>query len=87
MVGMAGWGRIGRVRLEGQFFGVTTLKITTQMIEASKSPSGGWDKNQLKLIGVPWPPPKGWKSEVVKIEHDAKSIEMFIAWHKKTPNG
>ena len=30
-------------------------------IEAAKTPSGGWTREQLARWGVPWPPPKGWR--------------------------
>jgi len=33
-------------------------------VEGSRSPKGGWTKKQLAEWGVPWPPPKGWKSEL-----------------------
>lgn len=32
-----------------------------ERIEALRSPRGGWTKAALAELGVPWPPPKGWK--------------------------
>jgi hypothetical protein len=37
-------------------------------IEALKSPDGGWSKEALASLGVPWPPPKGWKEELIAKE-------------------
>ncbi len=37
--------------------------ITAEWIEAHATEKGGWKRRQLKQIGVPWPPPKGWKDE------------------------
>jgi hypothetical protein len=35
-------------------------------IESLKSDKGGWNKEDLESLGVSWPPPKGWKEEVVR---------------------
>jgi hypothetical protein len=37
-----------------------------KMIEAAKSPNGGWTKETLAGWGVPWPPPKGWKRDLIE---------------------
>lgn len=34
-------------------------------IEALKSEKGGWTKKTLESLGVPWPPPKGWKQALI----------------------
>lgn len=36
------------------------------MIEATRTPAGGWKRDQLAAWGVPWPPPKGWKDELAE---------------------
>lgn len=41
------------------------IKITESKIEALKSNNKGWNKQVLSLIGVNWPPKKGWKKELV----------------------
>ena len=33
---------------------------TSEIIEALRTPAGGFTKKGLESIGVPWPPPKGW---------------------------
>ena len=38
---------------------------TPEEIEAAKTPSGGWTKEQLAKWGVPWPPPKGWREALM----------------------
>ena len=35
-------------------------RLTNEEIEAGRSPTGGFGKEQLALWGVPWPPPSGW---------------------------
>lgn len=40
-------------------------RITAKEIEAAKTPKGAWTKHTLAGWGVPWPPPKGWKSALI----------------------
>lgn len=37
-------------------------RITREEIEAARTPTGGWTREQLREWGVAWPPPKGWKN-------------------------
>lgn len=39
--------------------------LTAEIIDAAKSPNGGWSRETLALWGVPWPPPKGWKAALI----------------------
>lgn len=41
-------------------------------VDAARSPAGGWSKAQLAAWGVPWPPPKGWRAELVRRWQDAQ---------------
>lgn len=34
-------------------------------IDAAMTPDGGWTKDQLAKWGVPWPPPKGWRRQLL----------------------
>ena len=36
--------------------------VTDEQIEAGKSPRGGFSRKTLASWGVPWPPPKGWRT-------------------------
>ena len=38
------------------------MKLTDQQIEGGKSSRGGWTRKTLADWGVPWPPPKGWRT-------------------------
>lgn len=42
------------------------MKITVEEIERAKTSKGGWTKEQLAVWGVQWPPPKGWKTRLLK---------------------
>ena len=35
-------------------------------IAAARSPKGGWSKSALASLGVPWPPPRGWKKRLIQ---------------------
>lgn len=39
--------------------------ITNAEIEAAKTARGGWTAAQLAAWGVPWPPPGGWRYDIV----------------------
>jgi hypothetical protein len=36
------------------------------LIESMQTPNGGYTKDSLKALGVGWPPPKGWKEQLVR---------------------
>jgi hypothetical protein len=35
-------------------------------IEAARTEASGWTRPQLAEWGVPWPPPKGWKTRLIE---------------------
>lgn len=37
------------------------VPITQRLIESGMSEQGGWNRKQLELIGVKWPPLRGWR--------------------------
>lgn len=49
--------------------------VTFNDIEAARTPKGGWTRAQLAEWGVPWPPPKGWKQQLI----EKNSAPMFEA--------
>lgn len=55
------------------------MLITNTLIEAGKSDSGAWSRKQLGLIGVPWPPLRGWRSRIVGEEITQEDADKFIA--------
>lgn len=42
------------------------MKITEQVLETLKSQNGGYTKETLALLGVSWPPKRGWKKALLK---------------------
>ena len=50
---------------------------THEIIEALRTPAGGFTRKGLESIGVPWPPPKGWRKSLIrKSSLTATSREM-----------
>lgn len=41
------------------------LKLSEGIINALRTKRGGWTKKSLASMGVPWPPPKGWKRALI----------------------
>ena len=42
------------------------MNETAKKIEAAMTGSGGWTRATLASWGVRWPPPKGWKADLIK---------------------
>jgi hypothetical protein len=40
-------------------------EITEEEILAERTKNGGWSRDTLAQWGVPWPPPKGWKQQLI----------------------
>jgi len=51
---------------------------TNKEIELGMTNSGGFTKEQLATWGVPWPPPKGWKSDLIKKEKELRGGWMNL---------
>lgn len=60
--------------------------LTSDMIEAAKSPKGGFNARQLKLLGIGWPPYKGWKESLIGKTISAENYQLFINYGKNTQN-
>lgn len=54
-------------------------KITEDLLLAGRATAGGWKKAQLALIGVAWPPPKGWKATVIGTDISDEDAARFLA--------
>ncbi|MGH3974674.1 MAG: hypothetical protein ACRDS9_15290 [Pseudonocardiaceae bacterium] len=47
------------------------MRPTAEEIDAARTAKGGWTREILAQWGVPWPPPKGWKTKAVAGEYDS----------------
>lgn len=47
-----------------------------QAIQDGRSKKGGWNRTQFAKWGLPWPPQKGWKQELIKRARDEARPSM-----------
>lgn len=59
------------------------IPVSPEMLAAGRSAAGGWTREQLALIGVPWPPPKGWQKDVCRNKLIRKKDAEFFAERKR----
>lgn len=45
-----------------------------EFIDSFKTAKGGYTKESLKLLGVDWPPPRGWRDDLIKWFKDQEQI-------------
>jgi hypothetical protein len=46
-----------------------TIKLTSETLHAIGTSNGvGWNRKQLSLLGVKWPPSKGWLKDLIGTE-------------------
>lgn len=57
------------------------VKINREFIMSGRTIAGGWRASQLKLLGVDWPPRRGWIDVLVKAgrEIDSETARLFLA--------
>ena len=41
------------------------MRITREWLHRHATKGRGWNRKQLQVLGVPWPPTKGWLSRAV----------------------
>lgn len=39
--------------------------ITEEWITKNKIPNGGYNRKQFEILGIQYPPKKGWKDEII----------------------
>lgn len=55
------------------------MKITQQLIEQGQSGAGGWNREQLAVLGIPWPPRHGWRQRIDGRDISVEDAEHFLA--------
>jgi len=55
------------------------VKLTKEMLTSGRSKNGGWSKPQLALLGVTWPPKKGWLLASVGMIVSQQVADEFLA--------
>lgn len=54
-----------------------TIELTYELIEAARTPNGGFTKSQLAVLGISWPAPSNWIEEKVGTFITSKQLEDF----------
>lgn len=54
------------------------LTITDTLLLAGSNGPGGWCAKQLAVLGVEWPPPRGWKSDLIGNQIPQGIYEKFL---------
>ncbi|UII80059.1 ribonuclease H [Flagellimonas sp. CMM7] len=67
--------------------GDNEVLITYGLIETLKTQAGGFSKKGLELIGVSWPPEKGWKERVIGNPIDKEKYNLLIRDPKRGGKG
>lgn len=52
--------------------------ITRELIDAGRTSSGGWTATQINLLGMQWPPAKGWQEKVIGREISQEDADRFL---------
>jgi hypothetical protein len=55
------------------------VPVTRDLLDAGRSDKGGWSAAQLALLGVNWPPLKGWGQSVLGKLLSPEDAQKFIA--------
>ena len=54
------------------------VTITLEMIADAKTKAGGYTRAQLKVLGIDWPPPKGWAKALVGQDIEESLYQQFM---------
>lgn len=60
------------------------MEITEQLIRDGASKRNGWNRAQLKIIGVEWPPAHGWIAKTVGQSISKEQADEFIQLRGET---
>lgn len=55
------------------------LLISQKLIEDGKSGAGGWNRQQIILLGLTWPPHKGWRKDVIGNPISEEDAKRFVS--------
>ncbi len=57
--------------------------LTNDLIVLGMSRRGGWSEEQFALLGIKWPPRRGWKYRVIGLDYPKETIDQFLALKDK----
>lgn len=63
--------------------GQKQVRLTREFIHAAKSDAGGWNRKQLKVVGIDWPPRKGWIQRLEGVEISEEQARKFVEFRNQ----
>lgn len=54
------------------------VTISPSMLASAKTEAGGYTRAQLEVLGVTWPPTKGWPSALIGKEVEQEIWDRFL---------
>lgn len=54
------------------------MRITRDLIECGRGENGAWTRAQLRLLGIAWPPERGWIDRVIDREISEEVAQAFL---------
>lgn len=61
------------------------MRVTEKFLLANTTPGGQWNAKQLAVLGIQWPPTKGWKQRVIGMEISEEAARRFSELRIKRP--
>lgn len=56
------------------------VKVTEQYLNDNRTARGAWTAKQFEVLGVAWPPQRGWKRHVIGTEIDEGQAAIFESY-------
>ena len=63
------------------------VEIDHEILDRARTPRGGWNRAQLAVLGVNWPPPNGWKRRQVGRKVSRDVLDQFVELRLVNRNG
>ena len=58
--------------------------ITKEWINSNKTERGAWNKQQINIIGLIWPPKKGWQAKLIGKSISSDNARIFESFKGST---
>jgi len=53
------------------------MKITKEFLNEHKTKNGAYTRKQFQVLGIGWPPGKGWERQIIGKELTIEEAELF----------
>lgn len=52
--------------------------MTNEIIVSGQSTRGGWSRKQFEVLGISYPPIKGWKWGIIDKDYPEETVKLFL---------